>query len=214
MKAIYFTFMLIIVILSLFTGCGDLGVNRTIQLADGERHQGELNSVNGEIIIGRKCEVTGSCRSVNGGIEIKDSATVHDLVAINGSISVAAGVQILGEVTTVNGTIDCQKGVVVKEELSTINGDINLNNTTVKDDVQTVNGDITLQSESVIEGDVVIRTRHGFSNENSAIHIVVGDNSVVKGDIINRDESRRVKVILSGGGQVLGSVQQADIIRE
>jgi hypothetical protein len=43
---------------------------------------------------------------------------------------------------------------------------------------------------------------------------VVGDNSVVKGDIINRDESRRVKVILSGGGQVLGSVQQADIIRE
>jgi len=214
MKVIYLIITTVILIISLSAGCGDLGVNRTIQIADGESHKGDLNSVNGAIIIGRNCEISGGCRTVNGGIEVKESATVEDLLAVNGSISLAEKVQVLGEVNTVNGSIDCQQGVTVKDEISTLNGDINLNNSTVKYNVQTINGDITLHNKSIVEGDIVIRPRRGFSADNPALSITISDSSVVGGDIINRDKDRTVNVILSSGGQVKGRVQNAEVIRQ
>ncbi len=214
MKVIFLIVASVILFISLFTGCGDLGVNRTIQIADGERHQGDLNSVNGAIIIGRNCEISGGCRTVNGGIEVKESAAVEDLQTINGSISLAEKVQVLGEVNTVNGSIDCQQGVTVKDEISTMNGDINLNNSTVKYNVQTANGDITLHNKSRVEGDIVIRPRRGFSSGNPALNIIISDSSVVAGNIINRDKDRTVNVILSSGGQVKGHVQNVQIIEQ
>jgi hypothetical protein len=214
MKVNYLISTSVILIAALFTGCGDLGLNRTIQIAAGEKHKGDLNSVNGAIIIGRNCEIIGSCRTVNGGIEVKESATVEDLMAVNGSISLAEKVRVLGEVNTVNGSIDCRQGVTVKKEVSTINGNINLNNTTVKYDVSTINGDIALHNKSIVEGDIVIRPRHGFSHANPALDISISDSSVVAGDIINRDKDRTVNVILSGGGQVKGRLQDVQITRQ
>jgi hypothetical protein len=214
MKVIYPVLTSVILIAALFTGCGDLGVNRTLQIADGEKHKGDLNSVNGAIIIGRNCEISGDCRTINGEIEIKESSTVHDLMAVNGSISLAEKAKVSGAVNTVNGAINCQNGVVVQDELSTLNGDINLNNTMVNHDVLTVTGDISLHDRSIVEGDIIIRPRRGFSKDNHALNIAISDSSVVAGDIINRDKNRKVNVILSSGGQVKGSIQNAEIIRQ
>jgi len=201
-------------LLIFFLGCGDLGLNRTIQVADGEKRSQDLNSVNGAILIGRQCEILGNCRTVNGGIEIGESSTVHDLMAVNGSISIAENARIIGDVTTVNGSIECESGVVVNDEVSTINGDINLDRTRVEYDVKTINGDVLLRNKTVVNGDVVIRARRGFSTENAAIHITIQDSSIVEGNIINRDEKRTVKVILARGGQVKGKIQKAEVVQE
>jgi hypothetical protein len=206
-------FSCLFLVVLLLAGCGKLGINRTIEIADGERHKGDLNTVNGAIIIGKNCEISGNCRTVNGGIEVKDSATVEDLLAVNGSISVGEGVQVLGEITTVNGSIDCQNGVAVKDEISTINGDITLNNTTVAHNVLTINGDISLSGKSIIAGDIIIRARRNFAENSKPLHITINDSSVVRGDIVNRDKNRTVKLILARGGQVKGQLQKVDVIQ-
>jgi DUF4097 and DUF4098 domain-containing protein YvlB len=201
----------------LVTGCGDLDLNRTIRVADGEKRSADLNSVNGAIIIGKQCEILGNCRTVNGGIEIGDSSSVHDLIAINGSISISENTRITGDVTTINGSIDCASGVVIHDEVSTINGDITLNGTRVENDVKTINGDILFRNKTIVRGDVVIRSRRsgkGFSEDHPVIQIMVQDSSIVEGDIINRDDKRSVKVILSGGGKVEGRILKAEVVQE
>ena len=44
------------------------------------------------------------------------------------------------------------------------------------------------------------------------VEITIADGSVVEGDVIVRDPKRKVKVILSGGGKVLGEIENAEIV--
>jgi len=214
MKVKYNVYSMIFLLVFLVAGCGKLGVNRTIQIADGERYKGDLNSVNGAIIIGKNCEIIGSCHAINGAIEVKDSAIVHSLLAVNGSISIGERVKILGEASTVNGSIQFQKGVNVKDEVSTINGDIEMNNTTIEYNVTTINGDISLRNKSVIEGDIVIRARRGYAENTKPLLIMINDSSLVQGDIINRDKNRSVKLILASGGRVAGQIREIEVTRQ
>jgi hypothetical protein len=214
MKQSHLSLARIIIFATWLIGCGDIGVNRTIQIADGEKRRGDLNSVNGAVIIGKNCEIEGSCRAVNGKIVVDESSTVHDLMSINGSITVKTGVRVQGEITAVNGSVQCEPDVVVKEEISTINGDIRLDNSRVAYDILILNGDVLLHNRSVVDGDVVFRKEPGRAQDHSSLQITISDSSIVAGSIINRDENREVSVLLTTGGQVKGKIQNVDIVRE
>ena len=59
-RVLYFCWMYLAISLA---GTCDVGINRTIYIEDGETKRGDINSVNGSIIIGKECKVLGSSRT-------------------------------------------------------------------------------------------------------------------------------------------------------
>jgi predicted acyltransferase (DUF342 family) len=98
--------------------------------------------------------------------------------------------------------------------LSTVNGGINLTGTAIKKNVSTNNGDITLKNKSIVEGDIIIKESHSFTDRLRTLDIRISDGSSVKGDIIVKEEDMKVKVYLSQGGNVEGQVKGAEVTRE
>lgn len=76
-----------LLIICLFFSC-DIQVNKSIQIADGEKHHDDIMTVNGSITVGKNCEILGSCQSINGGIEIGEGSIVSDVSSVNGNISI------------------------------------------------------------------------------------------------------------------------------
>lgn len=195
----------------LLTGCCGTSVNQSINVGDGEKRTGTLQSVNGSITLGRGCEVDGKCRTVNGGIRVGDDSTVGDLGTVNGGVTLGRDVTVNGDVDTVNGAVRCGRGAAVGGEISTVNGEIVLENTTVARDVRTHNGDILLRDQSRVGGDLVVEKSRGSNSFRRELRIEIGDGSVVEGDVVVRDDDIDVVLYLSGGGTVKGEVIGAKI---
>lgn len=207
------TLILNVLVLVLISAC-DVGVNKTIYVDDGETRRGGINSVNGGVIVGKDCTLKGSCRTVNGRIEIGAGSRVEDLMSVNGSIDVDENVEVRGDVETVNGNISCAAGVAIDGKVQSINGRLRLSGVTVERDLSSVNGDIILESQSSVKGDLVIEgRRRGRSNNLHEIRIRIV-NSVVEGDILVEDKDANVTVYLSEGGKVLGKIENAEVVEE
>lgn len=224
--------VLFLVVILFIPGC-NLSVNRSIYIDDGETVNSSQRTVNGSIIIGSDCKVRGSCATVNGrikvgsnsevrglktvnmGITVGDNSYVDGSVAtVNGSINCKAGVRVDGDTSTINGSIKCDTGVKVNGEASTINGKIDLKKATIKEDVKTHNGNITLTDGSIVYGDIIIRKSRSFFRRLRRLKIRIAEDSVVKGDIIVKDDDLEVKVYLSSGGKVIGRIRNAEVIKE
>lgn len=211
MKSILYYSLLCLFIFFIFA-C-DIGINRTIYIGDGETKRGDINSVNGSIIIGKECKVLGSSRTVNGRIEVGKQSQVEDLQSVNGGIQVDDGVRVAGDIETVNGGISCGREVEIAGGVKTINGKIRLFNTLVSRNVKTINGEITLEDQSRVRGDIVIEgKRRGFEDWNK-LRIKI-KNSLVEGDIRVEDADANVLVYLSDGGKVMGKIEHAEVIHE
>lgn len=212
----------------LVAGCG---VNKSIRVADGETVNGGRATVNGNVSIGADCTVNGDCRtvngrvavgagsqvgslqSVNGSIKIAENVSVGgDVGTVNGSIKLAANATVEGEVETVNGSVACEVGGSVSEDIATVNGSIHLTRTEVGGNLRTVNGSLTLDDNSRVAGNIFIKGKSTRYGKKKAIEISISDGSIVEGDIVVRDSKRKVKVILSGGGKVLGEIEHAEVI--
>ena len=200
-------------IISLLLAACNLSVNRTVTVRDG-RSAGSLNSVNGSILIGSRCDIHGNCHTVNGRIEVGEDSRVKGLKTVNGRIELDARVVAEGDLETVNGAIRCRQGTTVDGDVTTINGDINLQGAAVDEDLSTINGDITLQAKSLVRGDILIRGQRRWNESAHSLEIRIGEGSVVKGDIRVRDSDRRVRVILESGGTVLGRIENAEVVKE
>ncbi len=215
-----------------FAGC-NVGVNKSIHIRDGETVNHGPKTVNGSIIIGNNCTIRGNCDTVNGRIKVGDNCEVRSLhtvnlgvsvgnhtvvegsiAAVNGSITCGEEVKVDDDVTTVNGSIHCGKGVSIQGSVSNVNGDHTLIDTVVKGDLKTNTGDITLQENSIVEGDIIIRRSRSFFKRHRHLDIRISGNSEVKGDIIVEDDDLKVKVFLSGGGKVLGKINDAEVVNE
>ncbi|RMF61007.1 MAG: hypothetical protein D6743_14150 [Calditrichaeota bacterium] len=199
-------------LLALGLGC-DVGVNKTIYVEDGETRTTSLNTVNGNIIIGRHCKVRGDCRAVNGSIEVGDDSEVRDLTTVNGHIDVGENVRVDGAVETVNGGVECDAGAEVKGNVHTVNGRIRLVATTVRHDVKTVNGDMLFRDKTRVQGDVIVQGKVNDRGGPGRLVIEVRD-SVVEGDVVVKDPRRDVRVLLVEGGRVLGKVRNAEVVEE
>ncbi|MEQ8952936.1 MAG: hypothetical protein RL120_02310 [Gammaproteobacteria bacterium] len=161
-------------------------VNRGINVAADEE-VGDVSSVNGSIEVNRGAS-TDDVETVNGRIEIEDNATVADAETVNGRIRVGSNVVVRGSLETVNGSITTRRGTTIERGVDTVNGRIELQQTRVGGNVQTSNGDIHLEDDTVIEGDLVIRSRRNFLERffnwhNVPPKIYIDGSSSVLGDI-------------------------------
>ncbi len=188
-------------------GCG---VNKSYRIDNGTTRAEGILTVNGSIRIGSDCTVGGDCTTVNGRIEVGDRSRVEELKTVNGRITVGEDCLIDGDLGTVNGRARCGPGSRITGELGTVNGDITLEGARVEHDVTTVNGDVDLSAGAFVGGDIVIS---GNSKSASTIEIRIADGSVVAGDVRVKSQ-RKVQVILSGGGEVQGKIQGAEVVRE
>jgi DUF4097 and DUF4098 domain-containing protein YvlB len=217
---------------SIFTGCIE-GVNKSVRVGEGETSHRGRSTVNGSVYIGDNAKVLGNCSTVNGKIQVGENCQVRSLSTVNrgvtigsdtevdgkistvnGSVTCEESVQVDGNISTVNGSITCRRGVRVDGKLSNVNGDIKLTKTVIKDDIHTHTGDLVLADHSIVEGDIIILRSRNVSIKHREITIHISGESVVKGDIINRDEKLDVKIILMDGGTVEGKVEDAEVIKK
>jgi len=212
----------------------DTYINKDINVAEGEHRMGNLRSVNGTIHVGHEAQVEGNCTTVNGEIMIGENAEVGELSCVNGGIimdrhskssevscvngSILLGVEVEvgGDVSTVNGAIECKRSVQIKGQLETVNGDIQLLETMIVGDLSTVNGDVSLSEGSVVHGSIVIdRDNHRPKNKKyKELVITIDTKSKVKGNIEVRGDEPNVTVVLAGGGEVLGEITNAEVVRK
>ena len=195
--------------------CGNIELNRNIEIADGTRHKDDITAVNGSITVGKDCEIQGSCQSINGNVEIGAGSVVRDVSSVNGRIFIDKDVRVKGDVNSINGELTIKSGSVISRSIDVLNQNIKISGTEVGGDITIKNGDIILRDQTTVNGNIFINTESILeiegSQRQSAI-VEISGGSVVKGDIDVGDRSIEVKVRLVDGGKVLGDVLNAEII--
>ena len=227
----------LVAIATVMLACGassDTHINKSINVADGEVRKGSLRSVNGTINVGHEAKVDGSCTTVNGEINVGENSEVGEVSCVNGSINIdrnskvkeiscvngsivlGGEVEIAGDVSTVNGEIRAKSEVQIAGDLETVNGDMKVTQTMIRGDVNTVNGDVALLEKSTVHGNIIIDrdNKKPRSKDYKKLVITIDGNSKVKGNIEVRGDEPNVTVILAGGGEVLGEIINAEVVRK
>jgi len=227
----------IVAVATLMLACNassDTQINKSINISEGEHKKGSLRSVNGSINVAHEASVDGSCTTVNGQIIIGENCDVGELSCVNGDITVdrnsstgevstvngsielGSEVRTEGNVGTVNGEITCKMGVQLAGDMGTVNGDMKTTETLITGDISTVNGSISLSEKSIVEGSIII-DRDNFKKKHKKhkpLVVTIDGKSKVKGDIEVKGDEPNVTVILTGGGEVLGKVINAELVRK
>jgi len=194
------------------TGGSLSSVNGSISIGDNVIINGSLTNVNGSIRTGEKCEIKDRIKNVNGSIRLGDNSSATRIKSVNGSIRVGKGVQIEEMIDSVNGSIKCETGTTIGEGIDTVNGSVTLYGTEVRDGIITYNGHIKLKESSVINKDIIIKkSKSNFINrilgkKRKILRIRLSGNSIIKGDIINKDENREVILEMDEGCRVEGKL--------
>ncbi len=205
----------VVLLAALLGGCnGNVAINESLRVAEGEIHKGSLSTVNGNIYIGEKSRVYGECHSVNGRIEIGAGAEIRDIATVNGDIYGGENVLINGKITSVNGGVYLSAGTEVTDEITTVNGKVELLNCVVNGDVVTLNGNMEITDGTVVKGNLIIESSRGNSSGRANIKIRIENNAVVEGGVLVQDPAARVVVYLSGGGRVQGEIKNAEVLTE
>jgi len=228
---------IIAVVSFIIMACGvssDTGINKSIFVADGEHRSNGLRSVNGSITVGNDAIVEGNCSTVNGkitvgensevgevscvngGIYLDRGSKIDDVSCVNGSITLGSEVKVKGDVRTVNGSISSKMFSHIAGSMETVNGDMLAKQTTIVGDVETVNGDIDLLENSVVQGMVIVdrESKKPRSKEYKELIITVGSGSKINGNIEVKGDEPNVTVVLAGGGEVLGEIINAKVVRK
>jgi DUF4097 and DUF4098 domain-containing protein YvlB len=227
----------LVALATVMLACGassDTHINKSIKVGDGEHRKGSLRSVNGTINVGNEAVVDGNCTTVNGEIHVGENSEVGEVSCVNGSISLdrnskarevscvngsirlGGEVRVDGDVSTVNGEIRCKSEVQIAGNLETVNGDMKVTRTIITGDLSTVNGDVSLLEKSTVRGNIIIDrdNRKPRYKEHKELVITIDGKSKVKGNIEVRGDEPNVTVILAGGGEVLGEIINAEVVRK
>lgn len=203
--------IVLVLFCGLFFSC-DATVNTPINVADGEVRQGSLNSVNGGIFVGERCEINGGAKSVNGPVEVGKKSRIEGIQSVNGPIRLQDDVTVKGDIGAVNGPVDCMSGVLVSGSIETVNGPVNLTHAKTRRNIETVNGHITLRDGAIVQGDIRIEGNKSKSGSQRPLVIRLEGESVVEGNIIVEDDDREVEVYLIDGSQVKGEIRNATVM--
>ncbi len=207
--------VLVVIFLFAVQGC-DLSINRNLTVADGKRRSEGAHSINGKIRVGQGCDIRGASRTINGSIDIGPDSRVRSLQTINGHVEIDANVHVRGDIQTINGRVHCGAGTRIEGDIETINGRLSLDSTSVRGGLQTCNGQVVLDHHSEIQKDIIVKgpKEHKRRHRPRQLDIRLSNGSRVMGDILVKDPDRKVTVYLSSGAQVLGRVQNAQIVNE
>lgn len=178
-------------------------VNGSITVGDGA-HVDNLDTVNGSIKVGLDA-IVGKVETVNGSIKFQDGVTADLAETVNGSIVLGSQCKIKGHAETVNGSVSAGQGCVLGGNIETVNGKISAIGAAIDGNIETVNGNIELDNGTVVEGDVVVEKSTGwFNNNNKVPEVYIGENVVIKGDLIFK---KKVKLHIAASaktGEVIG----------
>ena len=146
---------------------------------------GSYSTVNKSIHIDDNSK-TGDVDSVNGSIRIGNNSYVESIESVNGSIKLGNDVTVERSVDAVNGAITLQPGCEVGGRVETVNGGIRMENARIAGDVETVNGQLRILDRSEVSGNVLVRKPGGWNTNKrrKPIHVEIGQNVVVHGDLI------------------------------
>jgi hypothetical protein len=211
----------------LLGGC-EVGVNKDITIAAGERSSGAA-VVNGRIDVGAGAEVTGELSTVNGRINVDRDAAVAGINTVNGTVTLGTAASARG-INTVNGDVTIGESARVARNIELVNGDIRLGtgaevagdvgavsgrirlrDAQVGGDVTTVAADVTLSGSSVIAGRLVVESRGGIGE--GAPRIVIGPGSRVEGVLEFGDDAEVYISEQAEIGGVQGVLAEEDIVR-
>ena len=182
-------------------------VNGSITVGD-KAHVDNLDTVNGSIKVGEDA-IVGKVETVNGSIKFKDGVTAEHAETVNGSIVLGSNCMIKGHAETVNGSVSTGKGCVIEGHMETVNGKISAIGTEVDGRIETVNGNITLDKGTVVDGDVIVEKSTGWFNSNKKVpEVYIGDNVVVKGDLVF---NKKVKLHIADSAKV-GDIVGDDVV--
>jgi len=153
---------------------------------------------------------------VNGSISLDRNSTANEISTVNGSIKLGAEVKVEGNVSTVNGGIHSRSFAHIDGDMETVNGDMKVVETLITGDLSTVNGDVSLSEKSVVSGSIIIDRDHSGNRkkEYKPLVITIDGKSKVKGNIEVKGDKPNVTVILAGGGEVLGKIINAEVVRK
>lgn len=211
----------------LLIGC-DVGVNKDIAIAAGERSSGaavingridvgagaevtgELSTVNGRIAVDRDAAVAG-VNTVNGAVTLGTGASARNINTVNGDVSIGDSASVAGKVELVNGDIRLGTGAEVGGNVGAVSGTIRLSDAQVGGDVTTVAADVTLGGSSVIAGRLVVQSRGGIGE--GAPRIVIGPGSRVEGVLEFEDDAEVYVSEEAEIGGVKGVLTAEDIVR-
>ncbi|NBC22110.1 MAG: hypothetical protein GVY21_01400 [Gammaproteobacteria bacterium] len=210
----------------LLGGC-EVGVNKDITIAAGERSSGAA-VVNGRIDVGAGAEVTGELSTVNGRIRVDRDARVagintvngtvtldtgagaRNINAVNGDVTIGESASVAGTVELVNGDIRLGAGAEVAGSVGVVTGSLRLLDARVDGDVTTVTADVTLSGSSVIVGRLVVESRGGIGE--GAPRIVIGPGSRVEGVLEFGDDAEVYVSEDAEIGGVQGVLTEEDIV--
>ena len=130
------------------------------------------------------------------------SVVVAASCGVNSPIRIADGTTVEGGRTTVNGGISIGSGCEVRSPCRTVNGRITVGASTEAGGLHTVKVPVDIARDVVVAGSV------GTVNGSLSL----AENVTVEGDVIVRDDDRKVLVILESGGTVLGRVVNAEVV--
>ncbi len=188
-----------------------------ITIEDGKTCHDDMSILNGNIVVGANCKVTGKCSTVNGNIEIGTNSKVEELDTVNGNIVIGEKSVTAQDIRSINGSLKTGKGVEIKGDIRVINGSIQLIDSIVKEDIRTYSADISLAGSTMIKGYILVTGDAVFflhHHNNRTLTVEIKDDTVVKGCIIVKDPHAEVKVILSGNGKVEGEIIDAEVIQQ
>ena len=89
---------------------------------------------------------------------------------------------------------------------------VELVNTSVARDIRTVNGRVRLADRSVVAGDLVVVKKRG-NKRRRPLEIELEGGSVIEGDLIVEDPTIEVRVLVSGGSEIRGRVENAEVVK-
>ena len=195
------------------------GANRSIELGDGEVHEGNLSTVNGSIRIGDRCRVVGEISTVNGSVQIGSESGVGAIRNVNGSISLGPLSQ-SGSIESVNGRLSLAEGVMVNGSATTVNGRaIADQGVRIEGDLSTVNGPVSLGPDSrvtgrlsTVNGKLQLIGAQAGSLETSSGSIEVLNGSTIHGTLRVRKPQREAgrdipRIVIGAGSRVEGPLQ-------
>ncbi len=187
-------------------------VNGSIKLSDNCTVNGSITNVNGSITIGDNCIVKDKVKNVNGSIDLGNNSAAEMVSSVNGSIKIRENVKINGILKSVNGSIKCYSGSFIKDNIETVNGSVKLHGTEVDGSIITVNGYLKLAGKTTIKKDIVVKKSTGsffnklFGSKRKPLKIKISGNSIIKGDVINKNDDREVILTIESGSKVEGKL--------
>lgn len=207
-------------------------VNKSVVIDAGSRTEG-ASSVNGSIEVRKNAVVTGGVQTVNGTVRIDSGARVGNASTVNGSLKLKENVEAdslstvngtieVGEKTTIDGSIEAVNGAIylrsgasVAADVENVNGKITLSGAAVGGSVTTVSGDVFIVEGSVVAGDLIIEKPGGWGwNHNKRLpRVVVGPDSIVRGNIKLEHEVKLFISVAASVGDVIGVMSLQEAVR-